>query len=50
MIGIKESRFSSSPIQVVNQELEEMAIIIPLIKDIKNIIRAGCEFGIKKRG
>lgn len=48
-MGIKDNKFSSSPIHLVNQELEEMAIIRPITSEIENIIRAGCEFGIKKR-
>lgn len=48
-MGMKESKFSSNPIHIVNQELEEIAMIIPVKSDIENIIRAGCEFGIKKR-
>ena len=46
---MKDSKLSSSPIHLVNQELDEIAIIRPIISEIENIIRAGCEFGIKKR-
>ena len=49
IIGIKDSKLSSSPIHLPNQELDEMAIIRPMISEAGNIIRAGCEFGIKKR-
>lgn len=44
MSGIKDSRLSSRPIQIVNQEEEETAIIIPNIKVEK---KRRCE-GIKK--
>ena len=46
---MKDSKLSSSPIHLVNQELDETAIMIPTTREIENIIRAGCEFGIKKR-
>ena len=49
IIGMKDSKLSSSPIHLANQELDEMAIIRPMISEAENIIRAGCEFGIKKR-
>ena len=49
MIGIKDKRFSSSPIHLVNQELDEIAIIRPMVRVAENIIRVGCVFGIKKR-
>ena len=49
IIGMKDSRFNSNPIHLVNQELDEIAIIRPMIKVTENIIRAGCGFGIKKR-
>ena len=48
-IGMNERRFSSSPSQVVNQELDETAIRIPRARDIPNKARLGFEFRIKKR-
>lgn len=36
--GIKDNKLISSPIQALNQELEETVIIVPVIKINKNII------------
>lgn len=48
-MGMNESRFNSSPSQLVNQELDAVAITIPKVSDRPNIIRLGFEFRIKKR-
>ena len=48
-MGMKDRRFNSSPSQLVNHELDEVAIIIPRIRDLVNTIRLGVEFKIKKR-
>lgn len=34
--GIKDNKLISSPIQILNQEVEEIAIIVPTIMDKKN--------------
>ena len=44
IIGINAIRLSSSPNQAVNQELDEMAIKVPRIRHIKNIVFVG--FGL----
>ena len=49
MTGINERRFNSNPSQLVNHELDEIAIIIPSVSDKLNMIRLGFEFRIKKR-
>ena len=49
MMGMNDSRFNSNPSQLVNQELEEIAIIIPKVRDRPNTIRLGFELRIKKR-
>ena len=46
---MKDSKLSSIPIHLANRELDEMAIIRPMISEAENIIRAGYEFGIEKR-
>lgn len=46
---MNESRFNSNPSQLVNHELDDVAIIIPKVNDRPNIIRLGFEFRIKKR-
>ena len=48
IIGINDKRFNSSPSQIVNHELEEVAITTPKIKDSPNTVRLGLEFKIKK--
>ena len=48
-MGINDSRFNSSPSQLLNQELDDVAIMIPRVSDIPNMIRLGFEFIIKKR-
>lgn len=47
--GIKDSKFNSNPIQTVNQEEEETAIIIPNVKVEKKRKWEGIK-RIKKRG
>lgn len=49
MMGMKERRFSSSPSQLVNHELAEVAMTIPKISDLEKTMRLGVEFRIKKR-
>ena len=34
--GIKDNKLISKPIQILNQEVEEIAIIVPVIIEIKN--------------
>ena len=48
-MGMNDKRFNSNPNQLVNHELDEIAIIIPKLKDRPNIIRLGVEVRIKKR-
>ena len=49
MMGMNDSRFNSRPSQLVNQEFDDVAIIIPRVSDSPNIIRLGFELRIKKR-
>ena len=46
---MNDKRFNSSPSQLVNHELEHVAIKIPSVSDRPNIIREGFELRIKKR-
>lgn len=48
IIGIKESKLISRPIQIISQDDDDTEIIIPAIKDIKNKI-FDLEVIIKKR-
>ena len=48
-MGMNDSRFSSSPSQLVNHELDDVAMIIPRVNDRPNIIRLGFELRIEKR-
>lgn len=48
-MGMNESRFNSSPSQLVNQELDAVAMTIPRVSDRPNMIRLGFELRIKKR-
>jgi hypothetical protein len=36
--GIKDKRLISNPIQILNQEEEEILIIVPVIKEMRKII------------
>jgi len=47
MIGIKERRLSSSPIQAVIQEDAERAMRVPRVRVERNKIRDGCDSEIK---
>lgn len=38
--GINDNKLISNPIQAPNQELDEIVIIVPIIRMVKNIILA----------
>ena len=46
---MKDRRFNSNPSQVVNQELDDVAIKIPRTRERKNKLRAGIEVMIVER-
>lgn len=48
-MGIKDRRFNSRPSQAVNQELDEIAIRVPRVRDMKNKFRLGFELRIEER-
>ena len=45
---MKDKRLSSSPSQVVNQELDDVAIKMPRMRERKNRFRLGIELRIKE--
>ena len=49
MMGMNDKRFNSKPSHLVNHELDDVAIMIPRVRDRPNIIRLGFELRIKKR-
>ena len=47
-MGIKDKRFSSSPSQAVNHELDEIAMRVPRVRDMKNKFRLGFELRMEE--